>query len=408
MPIYTQSQLRSDVNGKIKGKLGILVDAQSTLNQGVRQAFAEIDMLTARRRAQLTPNLFAGLFEYACPTDLKGYGIITVQDQTFSKARPWSLVPYEQFMRRQDANTIAISDYDFVRKIFLNTYSPNYWNPNNAINQGDPTIIPNARTVVANMDSLTSGGGTWAAFGDVDAAAVYQDQNNFVEGTGSIRFDINASAGTTAGIQNTGLASNDFSTYFDQNGQAFIWTYITSTTDITNFKLRIGSDVSNYATMTATSQADGTAFVTGWNLLRFDMSSVVNTGTPVDTAITYVAIYMTKAVTKVSETAYRFDFLVLRRGQVNNVYYYSGYGWQSSAGVYKVNSTTQSDVLNAGEEEYEIILAKCAELAADEVDEDKVSQKQQKRYEDLKKVYMMSNPSESLIMISTVADFIKV
>jgi len=404
MPIYTQSQLKSDISAKIKGKVGILIDPQSTMNQGVRQVYSDLDLVSARRRSQLTPNLFSGLFEYACPTDLKGYGIITVQDQTFSRARDWGLVPYEQFMRRQGANTIAISDYDSVKKILLNTY-----NPTALVNASDDaTIIPNASTAVASMDSLSSGGGTWGPFGDVTVGEVYQDQDNFVQGTGSIRYNINATAGTTAGIVNSTLSQSDLSAYFSQNGQAFIWAYITSVTNLTNFILRLGSDASNYNSKTVTGQADGTSFVVGWNLLRFDLSSVSATGTPITTAIDYCAIYMTKTAGKISETAYRFDYLVLRRGQVNNLYYYSQYGWQSSVGTYKANSTTASDLLNADEQEYELILAKCAELAADEADEDKVSKKEAERYERLKKQYKMDRPSEALIMISTVADFVRV
>ena len=390
MPTYQYSTLLSDVNAKIKGKSGILISAVSTLNQGVRQVLSELDLVSNRRRSQLTPNLFSGLFEYAAPTDLKGYGIITVQDQTFSHARDWSLVPFEQFMRRQDGNTIAVSDYDGVRKVLLNTYNQD------------------SKTTVSNMDALTSGGGTWGPFGDVTAGEVYQDKDNFVEGTGSIRFNINAAAGTTAGIVNSTLTSSDMSEYFLQNGQAFIWVYITSTTNLTNFILRLGSSASAYNSKTSTTQADGTAFASGWNLLRFDLSSVTLTGVPVNTAITYCAIYMTKTAAKVSETAYRFDFLVLRRGQVNNLYYYSSFGWQTSAGVYLRNSTASSDLLNADEQEYEIILAKCAELAAGEVDEDKVEEKESSRYKALVRQYKMDHASEALIQISTVADFVRV
>jgi len=390
MPTYQYSTLLSDVNAKIKGKSGILISAVSTLNQGVRQVLSELDLVSNRRRSQLTPNLFSGLFEYAAPTDLKGYGIITVQDQTFSHARDWSLVPFEQFMRRQDGNTIAISDYDGVRKVLLNTDNQD------------------SKTTVSNMDALTSGGGTWGPFGDVTAGEVYQDKDNFVAGSGSIRFNINAAAGTTAGIVNSTLTSSDMSEYFLQNGQAFIWVYITSTTNLTNFILRLGSSASAYNSKTSTTQADGTAFASGWNLLRFDLSSVTLTGVPVNTAITYCAIYMTKTAAKVSETAYRFDFLVLRRGQVNNLYYYSSFGWQTSAGVYLRNSTASSDLLNADEQEYEIILAKCAELAAEETDETTVSEKMASRYKTLVKEYKMNHASESLIMISITTDFIRV
>ena len=119
MPNYTYSQLLSDIGGKIKGKTGILTVPRSTINQGVRQVLSEIDLVSNRRRTALAPNLFNGLFEYAAPTDLKGYGIITVQNQKWTRTPFWSLVPYEQFMRRQDYNTIAVSNYDAITKIFI-------------------------------------------------------------------------------------------------------------------------------------------------------------------------------------------------------------------------------------------------------------------------------------------------
>lgn len=392
MPIYTQTQLLSDVNARIKGKIGILVDFQSTLNQGVRQSFSEIDFLTSRRRTPLTPNLFSGVFEYAAPTDLKGYGIITVQNQKWTKTPFWSLVPYEQFMRRQDTNTIAISDYDFIRKVYINSQ------------------ISDTKTTLAGMDSLSSGGGTWKSFGDGTNISVGTD--NYVEGSASIKFDISAAGGTTCGLVNSTLNPTDLSAYLNGDGNCIVWAYITSTTNLTNYILRIGSSASNYYTKTVTTQSDGTAFVNGWNLLNFNLATFTTIGTPVATALNYCATYFTKTAGKVSETGYRFDYILFRRGEINNIYYYSGYGWQSSTGIYKVNSTTDSDVLNAGEQEYEIILARCTELASFEVDEDKVTRYSPgvtaSLYKELKKIYQMSNPSESLIMISTTTNFIKV
>lgn len=388
MPNYTQTQLKSDVNAKIKGKIGVLVDFQSTLNQGVRQVLSDLDLVSTRRRTQLTPNLFNGIYEYAAPTDLKGYGVITVENQKFSKRTDWSLVPYEQFLRRQDANTIAISDYDFVKKILINS------------------TVDDDKITLSTLDSLTAGGGTWALFGD--AENVEQDLDNVVEGNGCIKFDISSAGGTTAGIVNSTLSQTDITNYLEGNGSVLVWAYITSTTNLTNYILRIGNDSSNYYSKTVTTQADGTAFVAGWNLLRFALTSLTETGSVTDTTIDYCAIYMTKTAAKVNELGYRFDGLILRRGEINNLYYYSSYGWQNSSGTYIVNSTSGSDLLNAGEDEYEIILAKCAELAADETDEEKVSEKEAGRYRQLMKTYKMSSPSESLIMISTVADFVKV
>jgi len=388
MPTYTQTQLLSDVNGKIKGKIGVLIDAQSTINSGVREVLSDLDLLTTRRRTALTPNLFSGLFQYAAPTDLKGYSIISVQNQKWTKTPFWSLVPYEQFLRRQEPNTIAVSDYDFIRKVFISSQ------------------IVDTKVVLSSLDSLTAGGGTWGAFGD--ATNVTASTDNYVEGNGSIKFDISAAGGTTCGIVNSTLTQQDLTDFFNGDGNAITWAYITSNTNITNYILRVGSDSSNYYTKTVTSQADGTAFVNGWNLLNFDLSTFTTVGTPVKTAIDYCALYFTKTAGKVSEVGYRFDQIIFRRGEINNLYYYSSYGWQSASGTYKENSTLGSDLLNAGTDEYELIMSKCAELAADEVDEEKVSEKYRKRYESLKKIYKSNNPSEALIMISTTVNFVKI
>lgn len=388
MPVYTQSTLKSDVNAKIKGKIGVLIDFQSTLNQGVRQVLSDLDLLTTRRRTALTPNLFSGLFEYAAPTDLKGYGIITVQNQKWTKTPFWKLVPYEEFMRRQENSTLAISDYDFIKKLYIKSE------------------LSDTKTTLSNLDSLTSGGGTWGSFGDAENVEAGID--NYVEGSGSIKFDISSAGGTTCGIVNSTLTQVDLSDYFNGDGNCIVWAYITSTTNLTNFILRIGNDASNYYTKTVTAQADGTAFVNGWNLLNFNLATFTTTGTVTDTAMDYCAIYFTKTAGKVSETGYRFDNILFRRGEINNLYYYSGYGWQSSGGTYKVNSTLTSDLLNAGEEEYELIKCKCAELAAEEVDEEKVAEKEGLRYKQLKKSYEMGHPSEALQIITTYATFVKV
>lgn len=385
---YSQAILQADINSKIKGKIGILNDPQSIMNQGVREVLADLDLLTARRRAPMVPGLFNGIFEYAVPSDLKGYSVISIQNQKWTKSKFWSLVPYEQFLRRQDINTIAISDYDGIRKLLANC-----------------EVVDNKITL-ANLDTLASGGGTWVAYGDAENVAVGSD--NYVEGMAGLKFDISSAGGTTAGIVNLTLNQTDLSTFFLGDGNAVVWTYITSSTNLTNFIIRVGSDDSNYYTKTVTSQSDGTAFVNGWNILNFSLSTFTTVGTPVITATDYCALFMTKASGKVSEVGYRFDSLTFRRGEINNLYYNSGYGWQSSTGVYKPNSTTSSDILNAGEEEYQLILAKCSELAADDVDEERVSEKQAAKYRELRKIYKASNPSESLIMISTTVDFVKI
>lgn len=387
-PIYTYTQLKSKVNGNIKGKIGILVDARETINAAVREVMGDMDLRSTRRKAALTPKLFSRIFEYAAATDLKSNALIGVQNQTDSVQKDYGLVLPQEFMKRQDRNTIAIDDTDFIKKILINA------------EVNDKSIT------VSALDSLTAGGGTWGADAAGGATNVAADSDDYVRENASLSYDLSAVSSTTAGIKNTTLNVFDITDYLGGNGAVFVWAYITSTTNLTNFILKIGNSTSNYYPKTVTAASDGTAFRNGWNLLRFDLTSLTATGTVTPTTCRYIEIYMTKTVAKVSETKYRFDGLYLKKGEINNVWYYSKYGWQNSSGTYLENSTADSDLLIADTDEFDLIVLKATELAGNEVDEISTADAAAKKYAARKNKYERENPSERLNMISTVVDFI--
>jgi len=186
--------------------------------------------------------------------------------------------------------------------------------------------------------------------------------------------------------------------YFGGTSSFFVWAKINSVTNLTNYILRFGSDSSNYYSKTVTAQSDGTTFVPGWNLLRFDVSSLTTVGTPVITAIDYFVITMTKTVAKVSESDYKFDYLVLKKGVVHNVKYYTSYGWQSAAGAYKVNSTDDLDLLVADNDEFELLVELGISIAAKEVREYDIAKDSKQEYMEHVKNYKMRSPSYAKIM----------
>jgi len=259
------------------------------------------------------------------------------------------------------------------------------------------SVIDSSEHVFSTFDSLTAGGGTWSAFGDGETLAA--DTDDVIKGNGSLKWNIDAAGGTTAGIQNGTVNSFDMTDYFGGNSAIFLWAKINSTTNLTNYILRFGTDSSNYYSKTVTTQSDGTAFVAGWNLLQFDVESLTETGTVTDTDIKYLVPHMTKDAGKISESDYKFDHLVLKRGVTSYVRYYSKYGWQTSAGVYLENSTNDADLLLADTDEFNLFVTEGRVLAANEVD---MSDTQIKRLEDARdkavKDYKMENPSEAKIM----------
>jgi hypothetical protein len=389
--IYTRSQLKSDINRGIQGKIGMLISVEDTVNESVRNLFLKHDLRSAKRRATLTPDLYNGIFEYNCPSDLKGNKIIDIPAQAKRQDGEFFLTTAEEFRRHNGkvSGEIAIDDYNVQRLLLINS------------------AVDSKTVVVAELDGLSSGASAnWAVFGDGESLAA--DDADYVRGGGSLKFNISSAGGTTAGISNANVNSLDISDYLGGTSAFFVFARITSTTNLTSYTLRFGSSASVYHAKTVTAQADGTAFVTGWNLLRFDIESLSDSGTPDDTAITYFAIFMNKSAAKVSESDYKFDFLVLKKGVVHNVHYYTKYGWQNSSGTYIENSTNDADFLVADTDEYNLIVAEGRVLAAQETD------LPQTKIDDLKKdrdailsKYIIDYPSEAKIMSTGYYDFIQ-
>jgi hypothetical protein len=296
----------------------------------------------------------------------------------------------EEFDRMNGSRTglVAIDDYDGVRVLKL------------------ASAVDSQSITVAELDSLSSGGGTWAAFGDATNLAA--DDADFIKGAGSIKWDISAAGGTTAGIVNDSVNSFDLTDYLGGTSAIFVWAKINSATDLTNYKLRIGNDSSNYYTKTVTTQADGTAFAAGWNLLKFDLTSLTQTGIVINATITYVALYMTKAAGKISETDYKFDWIVLKKGMINYVKYYSQYGWTTSAGAYIQDSTTSTDLLVAGPDEYQLHILSGIHQASIEIfgvgapETEKAEAKLEKAIAN----YVQGNPSQRKIVMTDYYNFI--
>lgn len=381
--IYQYSDLETTVNSRLHGKIGVSSDIRASINTAVRNVWTDVDIRSSQRRSALSPRLFQDVYTYTAPSDLKGTKIMDIRPQAVDVAKPeWLIVPGEEFERKKLShnNLLAIDDYDDIRKLKISIE------------------IDDGTAVISELDSLTSGGGTWVLFGD--GTNLTADTDDFVHGNASINWDISAAGGTTAGIQNTGLNTFDVTSFLTV-GSALCWVYLTSATNVTNLILRVGSSSSNYYSMTATTSNESAAFVSGWQLVRWDFSGKTTTGTPDDDACDYAVLYMTKAAGKVSETDYKFDYLVLKKGDIWNVHYYSKFPWQTSAASYIENSTVDGDYINASADEYNLIVEKCIEQIGYQVREYDDALIAKRNYAELKEAYESRYPSESVNYTST-------
>ncbi len=390
--VYTRTQLKSVINRFVQNKGGMLVDIGATCNDAVRSVVNQVDLVSGRRKVPLVPNLFAGEFDYACPSDLNSYAIIDVPQQAKREDGEFNLVSSREFATNKKRGDIAIDDFNGQRILKINS------------KVADKTIV------LSTLDEITAGGGTWITRGDGDTLVA--DPDDFIVGNGALKMSINAGGLTTAGIQNIALNKFDFTNYVNGNGAVFIWVKITTLTGLTNYVFEIGTDISNYYSQTVTTQNDGTAFVVGWNLLRFDMVNLTKVGTPTLTNFNYASVYMTKLNTKISESDYKFDQIILKVGKNANVEYYTNYGWQTAAGAYILESTQDTDLIVAGTNEFELICKKGIHLAAQELDLSAGGRNPLLKIEDLGKQYDVAvkeyetdNPSEAAIMTTSYYEY---
>lgn len=375
---YQYSDLLNQVlDSARRSNITNVITARNYLNRGVRLVVGENDLRSLKRNAALASSLFDDIYSYALPSDTKGDAIINLIPQVNRNTDfHLELVNEERFDRNKTIknNLIALATDDLTKRLLFSG------------NVNDTVITP------ATLDGLTADGGTWIAFGD--AESVVADTDNYVKGGGSIKFNLTGS-GTTAGISNISLNSFDITDYIN-NGSVFVWVYINSTTNLTNFIIRIGNDITaNYYTQTITTNNEGVSFYNGWNLLRFDFASMTQTGTVAPTTCDSIAIYMTKTAGK-SDDGYRFDSITLHTGQIHNILYYSRYGWQSSAQTYLENSTADTDYLNAETDEIDGFVFKCKEELFKELRRFDLAKQANNDYLLWKREYQNKNPSERL------------
>jgi len=167
-------------------------------------------------------------------------------------------------------------------------------------------------------------------------------------------------------------------------------------TSITNFILDIGNDLTtNYYSDTITTNAWGASFENGWNLLRFDFNGATVNGTITDTTLDSFRVYMTKTSGKTG-TNYLFDDFRAHVGKYHNILYYTRSPWQTSAGTYINDSTTDTDLINASFDEIDLfVLAGKLELHRELKEYDEMALVKKELDEAIRE-YLTRNPSERL------------
>ena len=281
---------------------------------------ARIKPLETIRVATLSGNVHDQLYDYDLPTDYRSLiGVYPQSGRIENDGSYRVFADYFDRRKRIDDKRISIEGSDGTKKIRIN------WD----------TRTPKT---LSDMNSYDQNG-TWTAV--ATASGVATDTLFKFSGSGSVKVDIVA---TGDGIENTTLDALDL-TDEDEVAHARIAFYIKDAADLANLNSVTfiwGNDLTtNYWTGVAqTTQADGSAFRVGWNVILVPWSTATETGTVAPATIdsARVTFSVDAAISDI-----RVDNILFSIGSPFEIKYHSKFLFQTSAGVYITRPTIDTD-----------------------------------------------------------------
>lgn len=330
-------QLKSDLTPMLKGtSLRVISDPYGIAFSAANRILGRIDPMETIRTAVLATPFYDNVQDYVPPEDIKR--TLDIRPQLNLRQDQPGLSIYSETTPRQ-----------FSTRLDPNSFSIRW---NNMVRTLRAQRLPAGNVAVMDeFDSLT-GNGSWSA--EVDASGLAVEPLNFVQGNGSLSFNLSGATGA-GDLLNSTAASLDLSSYnYEDASMIYFFIPIGFSARFTSFALRRGNSASAYKEATVTTKADGTAFSDGWNFLMFNWSTATTTGSPTNTTNTYRRFgisYSTGAVI----TGCLIDNWTNAFGQLYEMEYYSEYMFRTAAGAWISRPTLDTDLVNVGPLSYEIL-----------------------------------------------------
>lgn len=309
------------------------------LERASNNVLANIKPIDSERTASIASLIYDDIYNYPLPSDF-GW--------------PIDLLPQGTRNNSDDAARRFARDFDLLKGIRDKTAS---------IESKDGTKVlrlnwrGRAPITIDGMNAV----GDWstvATASNLELQEIYK-----ISGAASLQFDIAVSGD---GIQNTALDTIDLSDE-DEIADKFVWMYIKNSTDLGNLNSITavwGNDLdTNYWTSTAvTTQADGSAFKVGWNLVKFTWGDATETGSVSPSTLDSIkyTFDVDAAITNIC-----LDAPVFVVGRAFDIKYYSAYGFKNSGGTYLVRPSSDDDEVIFTGTALQIYLEECRkEIAA--------------------------------------------
>ena len=266
MALHTVGELKDEVSAILQNlNLDQVTNVNGALERAARTVVQQADIPEASGRQQI--DLYGGVYYYPAPSTIFGGALNLIRRQG-DASTPWDYnykTDIDQFTRAKHFQPNGyLIDFEYL---------------NGVAQMGISTPATFPKLVIDSMSETTG----WAVGGS--ASSLAQDTINYFQQPASLRFTL---TGSSSGyIEKTLTNAIDMSDY-EGVGVVFLAIYTPGTTTLTNIDLRIGSDSSNYASVTETEGFMGAWIANNWLLVALDLATASNTGTPDFSAIDYV------------------------------------------------------------------------------------------------------------------------
>lgn len=327
---YSVSQAKQDIAGVLHGTTINQVQGINNLfNRTARQFLLDCDPQETIRIAQ-TPTLFNQIYDYPISNlpDLKGDKVLDIRPQV------------NRGMNDVFTNTYSQS-FDVTKQYAVAPQFTIDFNTAQKSLRIDATDIL-AGIQINNADGVSSNG-TWTA--GSNATSLSTNTINYVFNPGSLQFNLSAGANPTTGsVLNSTMTAVNLSTHLNQS-TLFWYVYLPTGSQFTSVSLSWGSSASNYYTVSATQNWQGSSFINGWNLIGVPWLGASVTGTPNSASISYVSAGFT--YTGQLQTGVQLNQIISNLGTIFQILYYSKYLFRdSTTGVFQETVTDDSNLIN--------------------------------------------------------------
>ena len=313
-----------------------ITDFYGTAAKAANRMLTRISPQETRRTVVLTTPFYDNLYDYALPSDYKKMIDIrpTANRQDLPGRSYFNQTTPRQFDVNLDANSFSIKWNNMQRTLRA-------------------ARLPAGNVALLDSFDSATANGTWTA--NVDASGLYTEPLNYVEGNGSLGFNLSGSTGS-ANLLNSTASIVDLSAYnYEDASMIWYWIPVGTSSRFTSFNLIKGDSASAYKSSTVSTKADGTAFSDGWNLLYFSWVSASTVGSPTNTLNTYRKF----TITYTAGTAINgclIDNFTNSFGTLYEIEYSSEYLFRTSTGTWIQSPTADTDLVNVSVNSYPIFL----------------------------------------------------